>query len=194
MSLVVITGASGLLGGNLAAELVAGGHRVAATKRATSKVKHLDALPIEWRDGDLDSVDALTRAFTGADVVFHCAAAVDVKREVSPELTAANVTGTANVLAAVERARVPRLVYTSSAVAVGLSTDGRPCDATATWNFDTQGLDDGYAITKHRGEELLHAVRDRVDVVVVNPPYLFGPRDARPSSGKLIVDIVRRRV
>jgi dihydroflavonol-4-reductase len=194
MSLVVITGASGLLGGNLAAELVAGGHRVAATKRATSKVKHLDDLPIEWRDGDLDSIDALTRAFTGADVVFHCAAAVDVKREVSRELTAANVTGTANVLAAVERARVPRLVYTSSVVAVGLSTDGRPCDETATWNFDTQGLDDGYAITKHRGEELVHAARDRVDVVVVNPTYLFGPRDARPSSGKLIVDIVRRRV
>ena len=194
MSRVVITGASGLLGGNLAAELVAAGHEVVATRRAGTQVRHLADLAITWVDADLGAPGALTRAFAGADAVFHCAAAVGVLRDVTPAMTAANVTGTANVIEAAIAARVGRLVHTSSVVAIGLSTDGRPCDETATWNFDTEGLVDAYAITKRRAEELVHAARERVDAVIVNPTYMFGPRDARPSSGKLIVDVARRRV
>jgi len=194
MSRVAITGASGLLGGNLAAELAAAGHHVVAIRRAGSKVSQLDDLAIEWHDADLGSTAAMTRAFAGSECVFHCAAAVTVKRMVTPEMTATNVTGTANVIEAVIEAKVPRLVHTSSVVAVGLATDGRPCDETATWNFDAEGLVDAYAITKWRAEKVVHAAKDRVDAVIVNPTYMFGPRDARPSSGRLIVDVVRRRV
>ena len=191
---VAITGASGLLGGNLAAELVAQGHQVIATKRAGSKVGHLDDLPIEWRDADLSAKDALATAFAGADAVFHCAAAVGVQREVTPDMRDTNVTGTQNVIDACIDARVKRLVHTSSVVAIGLSTDGKPVDETATWNFDQQGLLDAYAITKHQAEDLVHGVRDKLDAVIVNPTYMFGPRDARPSSGDMIVKIVKRKV
>jgi dihydroflavonol-4-reductase len=194
MGRVAITGASGLLGGNLAAELHAAGHQVVAIRRAGSKVAHLDDLPIEWRDADLGGVDAMTKAFAGTDAVFHCAAAVSVKREVTDEMTATNVTGTRNVIHAVVAAKVPRLVHTSSVVAIGLSTDGIPCDETATWNFEAEGLVDAYSITKRRAEDVIQAARDRVDAVIVNPTYMFGPRDARPSSGKLILDIVKRKV
>jgi dihydroflavonol-4-reductase len=98
------------------------------------------------------------------------------------------------VIDACAAAQVRRLVHTSSVVAVGLSTDGRPCDENATWNFDTEGLVDAYAITKRRAEETINDARDRIDAVIVNPTYMFGPRDARPSSGRLIVDVVKRRV
>jgi dihydroflavonol-4-reductase len=194
MSRVVITGASGLLGGNLAETLLAAGHQVVAIRRAGTNVTHLGDLAIEWQSAELGAVDAMARAFAGADCVFHCAAAVSVKREVTPEMTATNVSGTANVIEAVIAARVPRLVHTSSVVAVGLSVDGRPCDETATWNFEAEGLVDAYAITKRRAEEVVHAASTRVDAVIVNPTYMFGPRDARPSSGRLIVDVVRGRV
>jgi dihydroflavonol-4-reductase len=108
---------------------------------------------------------------------------------------AANVVGTDNVLAAVRAAGVPRLVHTSSVVAIGLSADGAPCTEASPWNFDTFGLDDGYAITKRESEQRVRAAAAAdVDAVIVNPTYMFGPRDARPSSGKLIVDLVRRKV
>jgi dihydroflavonol-4-reductase len=194
MSRVAVTGASGLLGGNLAAELIAAGHEVVAIRRAGTKTSHLDDLAIEWRDAELGSPDNMARAFRGADCVFHCAAAVTIKRAVTQEMTAANVTGTANVIEAALAANVRRVVHTSSVVAVGLSTDGRPCDETARWNFETEGLIDAYAITKHRAEDLVRAARDRVDAVIVNPTYMLGPRDARPSSGRLIIDTVRRRI
>lgn len=194
MSRVAITGASGLLGGNLAVELVSAGHQVVAIRRSGTKVRHLDDIPIEWVDADLGSVEALTRAFTGAAAVFHCAAAISLRRVVSPEITAANVTGTANVIDAAIAANVARLVHTSSVVAIGLSTDGRPCDETAVWNFDVMGMSDAYSITKHQAEDVVRAAGDRIDAVIVNPTYMFGPRDARPSSGKLILDVVRRRI
>jgi dihydroflavonol-4-reductase len=194
MSRVVLTGASGLLGGNLAAELAARGHQVAAIRRAGTRVSHLEDLAIEWHEAELGSTGAMTRAFDGAACVFHCAAQVTVKREVTPEMTAANVTGTGNVIDAAIAAKVPRLVHTSSVVTIGLSRDGRPCDETATWNFDAEGLVDAYAITKRRAEDVVNAARDRIDAVIVNPTYMLGPRDARPSSGRLIVDVVRGRV
>jgi dihydroflavonol-4-reductase len=194
MSRVAITGASGLLGGNLAAILTAAGHHVIATRRAGTQVAHLADLPIDWRDADLSSRDSLAAAFRGADAVFHCAAAVSVKREVTKEMRDTNVTGTQNVIDACIAASVKRLVHTSSVVAIGLSTDGQPVDETATWNFDQQGLLDAYAITKHEAEELVNAARDKLDAVIVNPTYMFGPRDARPSSGELIIKVVKRRV
>jgi dihydroflavonol-4-reductase len=195
MATAAITGASGLLGGNLAAALVADGHRVVATRRPSTRADHLADIAIEWRDGDLDAPTALAGAFAGCDVVFHCAAAVTIARDVTPAMTAANVTGTQHVADACRRANVARLVHVSSVVAVGLSTDGRPCDETARWNFDELGFVDAYATTKHRAEQAVaKAVADGLDAVVVNPTYMFGPRDVRPSSGKLIIDVARRRV
>jgi len=194
MSRLAITGVSGLLGGNLAVEAIAGGHHVIATKRAGTKITHLADLPIEWREADLSSRDALTAAFAGADAVFHCAAAVGVMRDVTREMREANVTGTVNVIDACVAAGVKRLVHTSSVVAIGLTTDGTPCDETATWNFDTEGLLDAYAITKHEAEEVVRGALDRLDVVIVNPTYMFGPRDARPSSGSMILKVVQGKV
>jgi dihydroflavonol-4-reductase len=147
---VVITGASGLLGGNLAAALVGEGHHVVATRRGSTRVDHLADLPIEWVTGDLGDVTSLTRAFAGADAVFHCAAQVGVEREVTPALREGNVVGTANVLAAAHSAHIGRLIHTSSVVAIGLTANGTPSDETARWNFDDIGLVDGDAITKHQ--------------------------------------------
>jgi dihydroflavonol-4-reductase len=192
MALAAITGASGLLGSNLAVELLKQGHQVRATRRGTSKVSQLEGHAIEWVTADLSDTAALARAFTGADVVFHCAAAVSVKAKVTPELRESNVGGTARVLEAVQQAKVKRLVHCSSTVAVGLSEDGQPCTEASPWNFEKYGLADGYVTTKHLAEELVMAeAKKGLDVVVGNPGYMFGPMDVRPSSGKFILEVAK---
>lgn len=193
MTLAVITGASGLLGGNLAAALRAERVQVRATRRPSTKIDHLAHLDIEWVHADLDDRPGLTRAFAGADVVFHAAAAVEVTPTLSPAMRRANVDGTAAVLAAMRASGAGRLIHVSSVAAIGLSTDGRPVDESGRWNFDRYGLADGYSQSKHLAEELVRAAGD-VDAVIVNPTYMFGPLDARPSSGQLILDVVRRRI
>jgi dihydroflavonol-4-reductase len=190
-----ITGASGLVGGNLAAALLAAGHAVRATRRPSTKIAHLERLAVDWMPGDLDDAGPLTEAFRGCDVVFHCAAAVSIRSKPTPALVKANVEGTRRVIEAVRAANVPRLVHCSTVAAVGLSDTGEPCDETATWNFDRYAMDDGYAITKHQAEAVVgEAVRAGLDAVIVNPTFMFGPFDAKPSSGKLIVDLLRGKI
>lgn len=191
---VVVTGASGLLGGNLAEALLAEGHAVRCTRRGSSAVDHLAHLDLEWVEADLGDGDALARAFDGAAAVFHCAAAVSIARKVTPVLQQTNVGGTERVLDAVRRAGVGRLVHCSSTVTVGLSVDGKtPSTEDAPFNFAEYGLADGYVLTKRAAEERVRAASD-VDAVIVNPGFMFGPYDVRPSSGKMIVDVVRGKV
>lgn len=192
----VVTGASGLLGGNLAIALLDAGHEVHALRRGGSRVDHLARWPIRWVEGDLGDAGSLARAFEGADAVFHCAAAVSIVRRPTPELVEANVEGTRRVIAAVRACGVRRLVHCSTVGAVGLSDDGAPCSESSPWNFDRHGLADGYVITKHQAEELVRAEARAggLDVVIANPTYMLGPLDRRPSSGRLIVEVVRGRV
>jgi dihydroflavonol-4-reductase len=192
---IAITGATGLLGSNLAVELAAREHEVVATKRGRSRVDHLAKVPIRWVEAGLDDSNALARAFEGCGAVFHCAAAVTIQFRVTKEIFAANVDGTRNVIDAVRRASVGRLVHCSTVGAIGLSVDGQPSDETARWNMPEHGLGDAYVRTKRQAQDLaLESAKGGLDTVVVNPTYMIGPYDVRPSSGKLVHDLVRGKV
>ena len=105
----------------------------------------------------------------------------------------ANVTGTERVIAACTTAGVKRLVHTSSVVAIGLTTTGAPSDETAT--LELRRARPLRRVRDHEAPGRGHRPRAAsIDAVIVNPTYMFGPRDARPSSGKMIVDVARRRV
>ena len=191
----LVTGATGLVGGNLAVALVEAGHAVRCTKRSSSRTAHLDAWELEWVEATLADQDALTRACEGIDVVFHCAAAVSIQKVAPDWVVDANVRGTERVIAACREAGVQRLVHCSSTVAVGVNDDGSPADEANRWNFDHYGLDDGYSTTKRDAELAVMAeVADGLDAVAVNPGYMFGPLDIRPSSGKLLLEVERRAV
>ena len=191
-----ITGATGLLGGNLAISLLEQGHQVVATKRKSSKTGHLSQFSIEWVDASLGDSQSLVDAFAGCDGVFHCAAAVSIMMKVQPWIYEANIIGTENVIQAIQSLPNTRLVHCSSVVAVGVSQDGIPYDETAKWNVPELGLGDAYAVTKRKSEEMvLGAVAEKnIDAVVINPAYIIGPYDSKPSSGKLIVDYIKGKI
>lgn len=194
MAHAAVTGASGLLGANLAAELVAQGHTVTATRRPSTDTSALADLPINWVPADLGSADKLRDAFAGADVVFHCAAAVSTRRKITPAVAAANIDGTLAVIEAAIAAGTPRLVHTSSANTIGPDPQGMPADEQTPWAMDRFKLASAYPLTKWRGEMLVELAVDKLDAVIVNPTYLVGPRDSRPSSGRLIVEVATRRI
>lgn len=194
MAHAVVTGASGLLGANLAAELIAQGHTVTATRRPSTDTSSLADLPIKWVCADLGSVAELCNVFAGADVVFHCAACVSTKRTITPAISAVNVDATRAVVEAAIAVSTPRVVHTSTANTIGPTSDGTPADEQTPWAWDRAGLASAYPVTKRRGEILVQRACDKLDAVIVNPTYLVGPLDARPSSGRLIVEVANRRI
>jgi len=184
----LITGASGLLGGNLARMLVERGRRVRVLLRRSSKTFHIDDLAIERVSGDVGDLRALTDAMQGVDTVYHCAAKVSVSRVMTPAVWETNVEGTENVLRAAAAAGVRRVVHCSSVDALGLPENGQPSDETAAWNWDRLGLENAYARSKYEAQRLaLAAAREGQDVVVVCPTFMFGAYDAHPSSGAMIL-------
>jgi dihydroflavonol-4-reductase len=194
MAHAVVTGASGLLGANLAAELIAQGHTVTATRRASTDTSSLADLPVQWVHADIGSAAELCDVFVGADVVFHCAACVSTGRRVTAAMSAVNVGATGAVVDAAIAVGTPRVVHTATANTIGPTPDGTPADEQTPWAMDEAGLASGYAVTKRLGEDLVKRACDKLDAVIVSPTYLVGPRDARPSSGRLIVEVANRRI
>lgn len=190
-----ITGATGLLGSNLAIQLLEKGHSVRCTYRGKSPPGHLREFAIEWVRADLDDPASLRQALAGCDVVFHCAALISFLRRPTPETIKTNVDGTRNVIEAVRHAGVKRLVHCSSVVTCAISTSGQPVDETLPWNFADFGVDEAYSITKRQAEELVVAEVGRgLDAVIVNPCYMLGPYDPKPSSGRMIIELIHGKV
>jgi dihydroflavonol-4-reductase len=193
--IAVVTGASGFVGGNLAKLLVDDGVKVRATRRSPASTAHLSDVAIEWVEADLDDEAKLVRAFDGAEVVFHCAGVATQTCFRGGSQRAANVDGTKRVLSAVKRANVARLVHCSSVVTCAIATGSADVDEAMPWNYASvdRGLgDDQYALTKREAERAV--IASGVDAVVVNPGTMFGPLDAKPSSGRLITNIAQGRI
>jgi dihydroflavonol-4-reductase len=101
-----------------------------------------------------------------------------------------NVNGTEHVIAAAREAGAQRLIHCSSVDAIGLPEDGTPSDETVAWNWDRLGLENPYARTKYESQKRALAANGQgLEVVVVNPAYLLGAFDVRPTSGQMILEV-----
>src|SRR5262245_23958643 len=117
--LALVTGGTGFVGSHIVRALVEAGHTVRVLHRTTSRLDALAGLRYESVIGDILDWLALARACEGCDWVFHAAAVADYWRADVRKMYEANVTGTRRLLEVAENYGVQRLVFTSSAAAVG---------------------------------------------------------------------------
>src|SRR5262245_1219143 len=187
----LVTGASGLVGGNLVRALVAHGRRVRILIRPQSRTEHLaDLADVEAVLADVTAPASLGRACAGGEHVYHCAALVSMWPRLEEAMWRVNVAGTDHVLAAARRAGVRRVVHCSSVDAIGLPESDAPSTEETPWNWDRLGFDNPYARTKYESQQrVLAAARADVDAVVVNPTFMLGAYDTRPSSGRMILEV-----
>jgi len=188
---VLITGATGFVGANLARALLERGARVRVLHRLTSRLDALERLPVERVVGDILDPDSLCAAMQGCALVFHVAAVAQYWRNHADWVYRVNVEGTRNVVQAALQCGVERLVYTSSSAAIGPAP--RP-DAPAD---ETQYLPEAlrwfvYGHSKLLAEqEVQHAVEQGLSAVIVNPTIVLGPGDLNFVSGSTIRAAVR---
>lgn len=171
----LVSGATGFLGGHLAAALVKRGYRVRALARPTSNVRHLTELGVEIVLGNLDDADSVCSATAGQQLVFHTAGKVSDwgRRE---DFFRANATGTANVIAACKKNGVERLVHVSSLTVLGLPRHGRMVDESSPYG---SRIHDAYSASKLAGEKLARAAHGQqgLAVTIVRPGVIWGPGD-----------------
>ena len=191
---ILITGATGLLGGNLARLLASRNYgRLRVLARKTSNRAVLQGLEHELFEGDIRDREAVERAAQGCELVFHCAASVSQWRPNLAEMRAINIEGTVNVLAAALRAGARRVVYVSTVDTLGLSSREAPADESAE-HASMAAFRNPYVDTKYEAEQRALAFLDRgLDLVIVKPTFMIGEWDVKPTSGQMTVQVARGR-
>jgi dihydroflavonol-4-reductase len=187
-SLVAVTGATGLVGNNVVRLLHNRGLRVRAIvrPRPQSVDRSLADLPVEISQGRLSDTAFLAQACEGADLVIHTAAMVHIGRRHYDEMWRTNVDGSRHIAQAAHRAGAT-MVHVSSVDAIGLRSDGQPADE----DTPPGGLHEcPYVTTKREAEATVLAEVERgLDAVIVNPVFMLGPWDWKPSSGRMLLEV-----
>lgn len=191
--LALVTGATGFIGGHVAADLMAAGWRVRALVRPESMAAGRLPDGCEPAEGDMLDGAAVARAARGADAVVHLAAVYSLARARAAAVGHANVEGTRIVLAAARRTGAP-MVHTSSVATVGMPADGTPGDEDTP--LDPARVIGAYKRSKVASERLaLDAAAGGQHVVVVNPTAPVGPGDHTPTpTGRIISDFLAGRI
>jgi nucleoside-diphosphate-sugar epimerase len=168
---VLVTGASGFLGGHVVERLTARGDQVRALVRKTSNRAHLEHLPnVELFEGSVEQVDRVREAVDGVDAIVHSAGLI--KARSTDEFFAINVGGTSNLVEAARGRGLRRFVFVSSLEACGPSADGRPVSP------DQEDPVTAYGRSKLAAEKVVLSAKDDLSVVILRPGAIYGPRDS----------------
>lgn len=170
---ILITGATGFIGGAAARCLLARGDAVTILARSPTRAAALQAQGASVIVGDLCDVEAVTRAAQGCSAVLHAAG---IPRPASwKAFRAAHIDGTRNVLAAARRAGVRRVVNIASQAVLFAGRDLLDIDETCAY---PRTYIDPYSATKAAGERLALASNDdELEVTSLRPGMVWGRGD-----------------
>jgi dihydroflavonol-4-reductase len=182
MSRILVTGATGLVGSEIAEQLVSQGHDVVALVREETPSEPLERLGVKIVRGDLSEGDAVDAALTRCDAVIHSAAAVGRPGDTLGWMRSINVDATVALLDKARAAGVGRVV----ALSTGAVFDAVRAPLTERSPLNPTPLTDPYTTTK---TESYLAVMGRAeqgqDIVVVIPASTYGPC----PMGRRVLDI-----
>lgn len=166
--MLLITGATGFIGKNLT-PLLARAAPVRILVRRTSNISHFAGLPnIELTYGDVACDTGLEQALENIDVVIHSAARTIGTNYL--EYHATNVQGTENLVRAMKKQGVQRIVFLSSHAASGPCTDVHPvCESSLANPVSFYGR------SKRHAEQII--MRSGLSYIVLRPVAVYGPHD-----------------
>ncbi len=189
MMITLVTGATGLVGNNVVRCLLARGDVVRVLSRATSDLRPLAGLDeVQLFEGDVRDAKAVARAAEGVERIVHAAAYVHIGWTGMDLARAINVEGTRHVAAAA-RAAGATLVHVSSIDALRPGSSAAPADEDSP---RLGGVLCPYVITKREAEAVvLEEVERGLRASIVNPGFMIGPYDWKPSSGRMLLSVAR---
>lgn len=181
MKNVFITGITGLLGTNLAEDLLKEGYFVKALVRNNfNEFSHPNLQQIQ---GNL--FDEYTKELSQTDVFIHIAAETNQHLTKNEDYYKTNVEATQHLFKTCEKTGDKKFIFVSSANTMGYGSILNLGDETQPMKGPfTNSM---YAKSKWKAEQYLLSNQSIVEVVVINPTFTIGKYDSKPSSGKIIL-------
>ena len=183
--MILITGATGLLGAHILKTMLAKGYKIRGLKRESSDMTELADLTendnLEWVNCNVLDMVGLDQAFEGITRVIHCAAVVSFHKSDKNLMNQVNIQGTANIVALCQKYQIEKLVYISSVAALGRSGGKTYIDEDSKWAESS--FNSNYANSKYLAElEVWRAQEEGLNTVIVNPSTILGPGHWGSSS------------
>jgi dihydroflavonol-4-reductase len=199
--MILVTGATGLLGSHVVCDLLAHGYAVRALYRSEERKEVVRRLlqyyvpekaeafyaSIDWFQGDILDLIDLEDAMEGCEKVVHCAALVSFHRRDFWHLFAQNRKGTANVVNTALHVGIKQLVYVSSTAAIGSDSKHHDSIRRESNHWNANEKVSGYSLSKYSAEkEVWRGIEEGLPSAIVNPSLLFGPGNWDESSLKIL--------
>jgi dihydroflavonol-4-reductase len=187
---VLVTGANGFLASNIIRELVTRGVEVRGLLRKNCNEKSLLGLNIELVRGNIVNYSDVLSAATGCNVIIHTAADTSQFYSDPMPLYPVNVNGTLNVIKAAKELAIQRLIFVSTANTIGLEPNQEQSGHSLLYKKS------GYALSKLRAEQLIlnETKAGSLNAVIVNPTFMIGAFDAKPSSGRIFLQFLKPKI
>ncbi|MGY8967641.1 MAG: NAD-dependent epimerase/dehydratase family protein [Flavobacteriales bacterium] len=182
--MILVTGATGLVGSHLLLKLIEQDRVLVALYRSESKknstlnflkerTKSAKVAEIIWRKGDVCNQPSLAVAFEGITHLYHCAAFISFAHYKQETLMEVNQQGTTNLVNLAIKHQLKKIAYISSIAALGSDTTSDSIDESTPWNADQDHTP--YAYSKFGAElEVWRATQEGVPAVIVNPGVILG--------------------
>lgn len=181
--MILVTGATGLVGSHLIQSLVKQQKQVKAIYR-TAVPTFEGADKVEWIQADILDVISLEKAIDQVQQVYHCAAIVSFQPSQKNLLHQTNVEGTANIVNACLQAGIEKLVFVSSVAAIGRLREQQSINETMYWTPETSNSE--YGKSKYLAEmEVWRGIGEGLNAVIVNPVIILGAGDWEKGSAEL---------
>jgi nucleoside-diphosphate-sugar epimerase len=178
--MILVTGATGLVGSHLIKALVAQGKSVRAIYRSEIP-SDIDSTIVNWFKADILDIVALEEAMEGVTQVYHCAAIVSFTAKNKKALHHTNIEGTANIVNACLTKNVEKLLFVSSVAALGRIREDQAVNESMNWSEETSNSE--YGKSKYLAEmEVWRGMGEGLNVVVVNPVIILGASDWSKGS------------
>lgn len=191
MERVLVTGANGFLATNAIAQLLEDGYEVVGVLRRAGSYIGLPHPRLSLAEGDFTDRQFIWEAVKGCDHIVHIAAMTGQtgSRE---DYFRVNVDATVQLAEAAIQAGIKRMIYICSANAFAYGSMDCPGDESSPtrWPF----TESDYAVSKAEAQRKLLEYTDRIEIVTVNPTFMIGPMDIKPSSGRIITMGYGRRI
>lgn len=199
-TMILVTGATGLLGSHVLVELLKTNQVVRALYRNGSKIKKVEKLIqyyfpdvylqkielIEWVACDIEDICALELAFVDVDYIYHCAAMVSFRRRDFSKMVRINRRGTENLVNLALEKKINHFCHVSSTAAVGKPEKAKSEIVKESNKWEENAATSGYGITKHLAEkEVWRGIEEGLNAVIVNPCVILGPGSWNESSLKI---------
>ena len=190
---VLVTGANGLLGHNVVFELLKQQYSVRILVRSTKNI-HFYLEKIEVFEGNFTDYKTLKQAASGCGAIIHIAAVTATNLLHYEDYRTINVDGSALLIKVADELNINRLVYVSTANTIGFGTERKLADES--FNIEFPFSESFYAQSKVASEQLFIEASDKPNkhIVIINPTFMIGAFDTKPSSGKLILMGYKKRL